>query len=391
MNTHEKPTGLAASLALTSLASAGTSVIWNGLPFIAKHQYGFDETATLLLYLLVGSVYIFGAMCSSRWARAMASTCSPRTILAVLLMLQAAVCSLPLFFSDAWVIWVAGGVAGLCSALLWPLVESFLVSGRHGRAMRRAIGWWNIVWMISVASTMFAMAPLMENHASMVIVALGCMNLLAVCVLPFYKSRPARHDEEIAACAVPSGYSNLLKGARLLLPLSYIINGTLAPLLPFVLSNLAVDTFWQTPAVATWMIARVVVTACMWHWPNWHGRWSVLWIAVAMMAIGFVSIFMASGMVLLFTGLVLFGGGMGIAYYAGLYYAMAVGRAGLNASGTHEALIGAGYTVGPAVGMLSIASTQSDLSTSPSALIGTVGCLIVVAMASLWVIWRKAR
>ena len=46
------------------------------------------------------------------------------------------------------------------------------------------------------------------------------------------------------------------------------------------------------------------------------------------------------------------GAGLGIVYYAALYYAMAVGRAEVDAGGTHEALIGAGYTVGPSAGLL---------------------------------------
>ena len=37
-------TPLPAILALTTLASVGTGVIWNGIPFIAKHDYGFGQT-----------------------------------------------------------------------------------------------------------------------------------------------------------------------------------------------------------------------------------------------------------------------------------------------------------------------------------------------------------
>ena len=124
----------------------------------------------------------------------------------ILLTTVAVVCSLPLFFTSSFVIWVSGGVAGFCSAWLWPIVESYLVAGRHGKEMRRAIGWWNLVWMLAVAGVMLAMAPLMDEHASMVIVGLGVMNLAAIGVLPWYAKNPPDHDAARSAEHVPEGY-----------------------------------------------------------------------------------------------------------------------------------------------------------------------------------------
>lgn len=384
-------TRLSASLGLTAFASAGTSVIWNGLPFIAKQQYDFSEAKNLALYLFIGLVYISGALSAGKLTKAIERYCSPRTLLAVLLLTQTIVCMTPIISVGQWTIWLAGGVLGVCSAWMWPIVESFLVAGRHGREMRRIIGWWNMVWMISVAGTMFAMAPLMEGNASMVIVGLGGMFGLATFVLIVFPKSPAIHDIETSSREVPQSYNKLLSGARVLLPLSYVINGTLAPLLPFVLTNLAIETFWQTPAVATWMIARVGMTAIMWRYEGWHGKWSILWMAIIAMAVGFVCIFTASGLPMLFAGLIIFGGGMGVTYYAGLYYAMAVGRARFDAGGTHEALIGTGYAVGPLAGLIAISFSSSHSSETPTPLISTVSCLLIAAGGALWLIWRKAR
>lgn len=388
MNTQ---TSLSASLGLTFFASAGTSVVWNGLPFIAKQQYDFSETKNLSLYLLIGVVYVSAALSAGKLTKAVGRYCSPRSVLAFLLLIQAAVCMTTLVFSGEWTLWLTGGILGICSAWMWPIVESFLVAGRHGKEMRRVIGWWNIVWMISVATTMFAMAPLMDAHASMVIVGLGALFCVGALVLAAYPKNPAEHDVEASSAVVPTSYKQLLKGVRILLPLSYIINGTLAPLLPYVLTNLTIELFWQTPAVATWMIARVGVTWWMWKVEGWHNRWSVLWLAIIAMAIGFVCIFAASGLVTLFAGLTLFGGGMGMVYYAGLYYAMAVGHGELNAGGTHEALIGTGYAIGPTAGLLAISFSKSEATVSPAPLITTVSCIIIASGAALWAICRKAR
>ena len=384
-------TRLSASLGLTAFASAGTSVIWNGLPFIAKHQFDFSEAKNLALYLFIGLVYISGALSAGKLTKATERYCSPRTLLAVLLLTQTIVCMSPIISVSQWTIWLAGGVLGLCGAWTWPIVESFLVAGRHGREMRRIIGWWNMVWMISVAGTMIAMAPLMEANASMVIVGLGGMFGIATFVLILFPKSPAIHDIDSSSKVVPESYKNLLLGARVLLPLSYVINGTLAPLLPYVLTNLSIETFWQTPAVATWMLARVGVTAIMWRSEGWHGKWSILWMAIIAMAVGFTFIFAASGLAMLFMGLIMFGSGMGVTYYAGLYYAMAVGRARFDAAGTHEALIGTGYAVGPLAGLIAISFSSSHSSEAPRPLIATVSCLLVAAGGALWLIWRKDR
>ncbi|HJN71166.1 MAG TPA: hypothetical protein QF528_01105 [Phycisphaerales bacterium] len=384
-------TRLSASLGLTAFASAGTSVLWNGLPFIAKQQYDFSEAKNLLLYLLIGVIYISAASSASKLTKAVERYCLPRTVLAFLLLIQTTVCMTPLVFTGEWTLWLAGGILGICSAWMWPIVESFLVAGRHGKEMRRAIGWWNIVWMISVAGTMFAMAPLMKSHASMVIVGLGALFCVAAMVLVTFPKQPADHDVEASSKEVPESYTQLLLGARILLPLSYIINGMLAPLLPYVLTNLAIEPFWQTPAVATWMVARVGMTGLMWKVEGWHNRWSVLWLAIIAMAVGFVCIFASGGLITLFAGLVIFGSGMGIAYYAALYYAMAVGRAEFDAAGTHEALIGTGYSVGPAAGLLAISFSHSDATANPTPMIVIVFSIIIAAGCALWLIWRKAR
>ena len=402
-------TSLTASLALTGLASTGTSVIWNGLPFIAKRDYGFGESENLTLYLLIGLVYVTGALTSGVCTRKLQPFVSLRTIIAMLLFAVAVVCALPLFLAGSTVIWISGGVAGFCSAWLWPIVESYLVSGRHGSEMRRAIGWWNVVWMVSVAGVMLAMAPLMDEYASMVIVALGVLNLVAIGVLPWYSKNPSDHDDEISVEQVPAGYRGLLNGARVLLPLSYIINGLLAPLLPYVLAGIAIDIFWQTPIVSIWMVARVIATIAMWRsdrvlWGQspgdcphkfleggWHGKWSVLWVSLISMTVGCILILSAWGLSPLIVGLALFGAGMGVTYYAALYYAMAVGRAEVDAGGKHEAFIGGGYMVGPIVGLTSLQFAQCEGSTSFEAIIYVVLAIIVLAIVALAMFWIKAR
>ena len=170
-----------------------------------------------------------------------------------------------------------------------------------------------------------------------------------------------------------------------------MINGVLAPLLPYVLANIAIDIFWQTPVAAVWMVSRVLVTALMWKSGGWHGKWSILWISALSMAIGFVCILVASEIVLLILGLIIFGGGMGVTYYAALYYAMSVGRAKVEAGGKHEALIGTGYMVGPLAGLVSIQLAPTTEESSFGAIIYVVLGIMMLGFVALGAFWKKAR
>ena len=78
-------------------------------------------------------------------------------------------------------------------------------------------------------------------------------------------------------------------------------------------------------------------------------------------------------------GLVLFGSGHTMIYYAALYYGMAVGSGGVEEGGKHEAVIGLGYLGGPL-----LALTGIWLGTGPLPVLG------VVVLGGLWAAARRA-
>ena len=61
----------------------------------------------------------------------------------------------------------------------------------------------------------------------------------------------------IAAVATGPGYRSLLRSARILLPLSYVLTSAMSPLLPFRFRDLGVAVEWATPATTSWMAARI--------------------------------------------------------------------------------------------------------------------------------------
>jgi hypothetical protein len=299
----------------------------------------------------MGAVYTSGAFTAGRLTRACRRWLSPRALLGALLGVQAVLCIGPVVFDGPWALWAAAAGASLASSIQWPLIESYVTAGRHGPEMRSAIGWFNLVWMTAVTLPLLLMPPILEHHAEWAIGAQALSNVLSVAVLAWFAPQPGHHDPLLAHAHVPMEYGLLLRCARALLPMSYVLNAALSPILPYRFHEIGADVQAETPATATWMLVRVVVMAAMWRAGFWHGRWGTLLLAGLSMTGGFAVVVLAPSLPLMLAGFAVFGLGMGISYYAALYYAMSVGRAEIDAGGTHEGLIGLGYTIGPAAGL----------------------------------------
>ncbi len=396
------PTPLLPVLVLTALTSIGTGVIWHGVAFIAETQHGYSKPQTNLIYLVMGAVYAIGALRAGVTVRALRRRMSPRQILFACLIVQSAVSFTPLLFDDAGVLWLVAIITAALSSIFWPLVESYLTAGRHGHTMRSAIGVWNLVWTTSVAGSMLLMAPMLEHRASDSIVMLGVCNALALLCLPWFSRSPASHDHEENSSSVSPVYPSLLTAFRTLLLLSYVVTEALTPLLPFLLTDLLKDgrdTFtvfglessWRTIIAATWMISRTVAMALMWRLRFWHGSWTTLHVGGGAVAVGFALTIASPSLGIAIFGLAILGVGVGVIYYAALYYAMSVGMAEVDAGGKHEAMIGIGYALGPAAGLVGIFIADSTGISQATAVIGVVWLILLIGGGIAWRATRHRR
>ncbi|MHC4413833.1 MAG: MFS transporter [Planctomycetota bacterium] len=348
-------TSLPAVLALTFLCSLGTGVFWHGVPFIAKHTYGFGQTRNLVLYAVMGAIYTLGAFGAGPMTRRLERWVTTRGILAVTVSVQALLCLGPVVFRGQWALWLAVIGVTFLSSIIWPVIESYLTAGRHGPSMRSAIGWFNLTWAPAIALPLLLMAPFLEKHGEWTIGGFTVANVLALVALARFAPRPGHHDPDLADAHVAPEYPFLLRSARVLLPLSYVLNAAMNPILPYRFEALNVAVWWETPATATWTIVRVAAFLLMWRLRFWHGRWGTLVLGAAAMTGGFALVVLGPSLPLMLAGFGCLGVGLGVIYNAALYYAMSVGRARVEAGGTHEGLIGAGYAVGPLAGLAGIA------------------------------------
>ena len=342
----ERRASLTAILAVTFFGSVSGGAFWAGLFFVTAQHYRFSPARNLLLAASMGALSAAASWRSGR----LAARFAPRAVLWAAFTLWAAVALLPVALPHAqWALWVTAFVASVASATIWPIVESYVSAGRHGAHMRRAIGWFNVVWTPAMAVPLFLM-PLVARLGLPWCLGLGgLVNVLALVATLGLPSRPAAHHEADARAAMGREYAALAKASTWLLPLSYVISTAIAPLLPFRLAAVGLGSEGSVFA-GLWMTARFLTFFAMWRTAFWHGRWGTLAAGSALLLASFAAILLAPTPIGLVMGLLGFGVGMGLIYYCALYYSLTVGHAAVEAGGLFEALVGVGSCVGPLVG-----------------------------------------
>ena len=328
------------------LNSLGSGILWTGVFFVTEKEFNFTEGENLLLSLGTSLIYIPSALGSGPLRRRWLANAAPRSVLRALVWFQGAASLLAL--AGAWGVVASAILVSAVAAAFWPIMESYVASGRHGHDMRRSLGNFNLAWMSAVGASLFLIAPIVGSSTPrLAILVLVPVSVLSLILLRWLPTHPAPHAAVEHSGHLPAVYGRLLRATRAILPICYLFIGALSPLLPFIMDRSGVEVSWQVVLVAVWMWARVGVVAGLSRLAFWHGRWSTLAIGVALLAGGFALILSSQGMAMMAAGFVCFGLGQGILYYASIYYAMAVGGAAIDAGGVFEGLIGFGYTLGP--------------------------------------------
>jgi hypothetical protein len=295
----------------------------------------------------MGAVYALGARLVGRLTHGRA----PRRLLSATLAIWTGASALPLLApGSVAALWTAALAGSAAAAAAFPVVESYLTAGRHGAEMRSAIGKFNLTWTPATAVPLLVL-PLLARASPPGSFALSAaataLAWLAAQALP---PHPAPHEPEAARAAVGPEYPALLQAASWLLPFSYVVSATLAPVLPQRLAAVGVGEA-KSLLAASWMAMRFVVLLVMWRSNFWHGRWGTLAAASGALGGGLALVLLAHSAPALIAGLLVYGAGMRLTYYASLYYAMTIGRGAVDAGGNFEALIGVGYFLGPFLGI----------------------------------------
>jgi hypothetical protein len=364
--TRRSSTPLPIVLGFTFLNSIATGVVTTGIAFLATAAYHFGPGANYLLSCLSGLTYTIGALAAGPLALALQRRFplfGPRRLLLFVIVGMALLAMLPLAIDGTVAPWILMALYSPLSGMSWPIVEAYLSGGRHD--LERAVVRFNITWSVALSLGYWAMGPLLGRAPLAILGCVALIHLISIAIAGRFDPVAARHEEEHVDPRAQERAREQLPWFRALLPVSYLLFSALTPILPTTFGHLGIGIGWQAPLAATWMIARFLTFAALGEWRGWFGHRVTPWVGGALIGIGFAITVLAPrllepaiAMPLTIASLTAFGIGMGIVYTAALTYALEAGRSEVDAGGTHEALIGAGYLFGPAAGLAAVGCVQ---------------------------------
>jgi MFS family permease len=275
----------------------------------------------------------------------------------------------------------------------WPALEA-LTSERESQAgMRQMVGVYNCTWAGSAALAYFSGGKLYDllGHGAIYWVPAGIYVVQFLLLLWLEKHhatvlaatpeppREHHHTPESAAFQQPVRPEAFLKMAWLANPFAYIAINTLLAVMPGIAQRLGLSPTQVGLFCSVWLFGRVTAFALLWQWPGWHYRFRWLLLAFLVLIGSFTAILLAQELWLVVVAQGFFGFAVGLIYYSSLFYSMDAGDAKGEHGGLHEAFIGLGICVGPAVGALALQLAPQI----PNAGVWAVGTLLVAGLGGL--------
>jgi MFS family permease len=324
----------------------------NFLFFYLRRTFGFGEAENLLTAALGGFVYIIAAWQGGKLAqrygciRLIYIGCGG-VILSLALGMVLATATAQVIVFCLWTV-------GVC--LIWPALET-LISERAGADLAKMVGIYNVTWAAGAAIGYFTTGILIEKlgMASLFWLPLGLTAVelaLLPCAARLLKKENDRHgqEENLTPAVCEADAKRFLLMAWIANPFSYVAINTVIPLIPSIAEKLSLSTGMAGIVCSVWMFARLAAFTAFWRWTGWHYRFRWLAGSFLLMIVCFFGFLMAQSIELLLVAQVGFGLSIGLIYYSSLYYSMNVTTNHGSNAGLHEAMIGAGLFIGPAVG-----------------------------------------
>jgi len=370
---------------LTALNTLACSYFGNYVFFLLQQQHGFGNRENLLTCALHGLIYVPAAWFGGRFAERHGLTTS-----------------LKIGFVGMAVVLFAGGflpsLAGVLITLAlwtiamcftWPALEAFATHGESDAGTKRMVGIYNLTWSSCAGLMYFAGGSLFEGLGARSLFWIPAGILTAQFALTLWLERlphspapppPAEpHHPEAAAFHQPVSPATFLKMAWLANPFAYIAIHSLLAVVPGRSAELGLTVAQSGWFWAVWFLARLGTFFLLWQWGGWHYRFRWMLAAFIALIASYVVLLLGKSFGLLLAAQVVFGLATGLLYYASLFYSMDVGETQGEHGGIHEAAIGLGICLGPAVG----AGALYLVPAQPHASALGVTALLLVGLAGL--------
>ena len=376
---------------IEGLNSFATVLYFNYLYFFMRARFGYDDRQNLALAAWLGLVYAVTAWQAGKLAHRLGYFNTLNLGFGVML----AGLGLGAICSTAPGQMVAASLISVGMCATWPTLEAMVSEGETPALVPRAVGIYNIVWAVTYAVAFFVGGKIIEQFGFRAMFFLPALLLVLEVVLTVWlQRRPALttassgRTDAVAALPdesdrpSPARANAFLRMAWLSNPFAYIAINTLVAVLPGVAAKLQLDTGLAGVVCSLWCFARLGAFIFLWRCPAWHYRFRWLLLSFLLLMLSFVAILVVPNLSVILLAQLFFGAATGLIYYSSLFYSMETSGAKSEHGGIHEAAIGLGNCVGPAVGALSL---QFAARSPESGAFGVAGLLALGLAALIWI------
>ena len=382
---------------IEGLNAAATAYYFFYLFFYLQKNFGFGNLGNLTCSALNGFIYMFAAWYGGKFARRRGYYTS--------LTLGFSVMSAALFTGLMWnsvtgqFLVMAVWTIGVC--FTWPTLQALISENVSSDRLPRMVGIYNVVWAGSGALSYFFGGVLFEKLGQKSLFWLPLTVHLSQLLLLrwlFWKSRslaPARLESglnpprSLEPAVVPPSIpaENFLRMAWAANPFAYIAINTVVAVIPELAQRLHLSPTLAGFSCSLWFFVRLAMFVVLWHWTGWHYHFAWLVGAFVALVLSFTALLLIPRFWVLIAAQILFGGAVGLIYYSSLFYSMDLGESKSEHGGFHEAAIGLGIFLGPAVG----AAALRLLPQQPNSGAWAVSGLLLLGLGFLFAVKSKRK
>ena len=388
----------ASCFTLAGVGSFAVSLYFYYFYFFMQDQFGFSGKDNLALAALNGFIYIFASWQAGRFAHRYGYFNALKLGLSIILLALAAGSQLAKLHSSVGLV-LATIMLNIGQCFLWPAIEALVSEGEDAVGLPRAVGTFNVVWAATSALALFGGGTLVEKFGFGTIFFLPITLLATQLALTFWLEKHANDLAHIAgnepsSTPIPDPHrpspaktKAFLRMAWFANPFAYIAINTFIPMLPTVAARFHLSPMFAGFACSLWCFSRLGTFIALWLWTDWHYRFRWLVTACGFLVVSFAVILIVPSLAALLIAQIFFGGAIGLIYYSSLFYSMDVGEAKGEHGGIHEAAIGVGNCIGPAVGAASLQFMPQYANSGSIA----VSVLLLCGLVGLLTLWKTSR
>lgn len=341
---------------LEGLNSFATSFYFYYLFFFMQRQFAFGNRENLTLAAVNGAIYTVFAWLAGKFGQRFGYE---KALLAGFGTMSAALLA-GVAVQSTWgqvavmVVWTVG----IC--FTWPNLEALVSEKETPAGLQRMIGIYNLVWAGAGALAYFSGGILLEQLGlrSLFWVPL-IFHLAQIGLLQWLRGRRAAPSAPKTGQEMGSAQLNprpiarvrlFLRMAWLANPFAYVAINTVVAVVPGLAQELNLGPAQAGIFCSIWFFARMGTFLWLWLWTGWHYRAGWFLGAYVLLVGSYALILLVPQWLVILLAQITFGMALGLIYYSSLYYSMDVSETKGEHGGLHEAAIGVGLCVGPAIG-----------------------------------------